>query len=101
MLVLPVQRLQAAPRRSVIDSTTALLTPPVSSVDLSTYIRVGRFDLPEPTRTIPPANSLLAQEASAVTYNWDTDLSVSLVNSPHIHSSEICFIVKNDITLAL
>ena len=32
-----------------------------------------RFDLPEPTRTTPPANSLLAQEASAVTYNWDTD----------------------------
>src|SRR5436190_22996863 len=45
----------------------------VMSVDLSTYVRVGRFDLPEPTRTIPPANSLLAQEASAVTYDWDTD----------------------------
>ena len=44
-----------------------------TSVDLSTYVRVGRFDLPEPTRTTPPANSLLAQEASAVTYDWDTD----------------------------
>src|SRR5262245_37647354 len=43
------------------------------SVDLSRYVRVGRFDLPEPTRTTAPANSLLAQEASAVTYNWDTD----------------------------
>jgi uncharacterized protein YjiK/phosphodiesterase/alkaline phosphatase D-like protein len=42
-------------------------------VDLSRYSRVGRFDLPEPTRTTPPANSLLAQEASAVTYDWDTD----------------------------
>src|SRR6266496_4028286 len=45
-----------------------------SAVDLSTYVRVGRFDLPEPTRTTPPDNfSLLAQEASAVTYDWDTD----------------------------
>ncbi|MBO0721915.1 MAG: SdiA-regulated domain-containing protein, partial [Blastocatellia bacterium] len=46
---------------------------PITSVDLSTYVRVGRFDLPEPTRTAHPPNSLLAQEASAVTYNWDTD----------------------------
>ena len=44
-----------------------------SSVDLSKYVRIGRFDLPEPTRTPPPPNSLLAQEASAVTYDWDTD----------------------------
>jgi uncharacterized protein YjiK len=42
-------------------------------VNLSDYTRVGRFDLPEPTRTTPPANSLLAQEASSVTYDWDTD----------------------------
>ena len=47
--------------------------PPPLSVDLSTYVRVGRHDLPEPTRTTPPLNSLLAQEVSAVTYNWDTD----------------------------
>jgi uncharacterized protein YjiK len=41
---------------------------------LSTYVRVGRYDLPEPTRTTPPANSLLlAQEVSAVTYNKDID----------------------------
>jgi uncharacterized protein YjiK len=42
------------------------------TVDLATYTRIGRYDLPEPTRTTPPANSLLAQEVSAVTYNWDT-----------------------------
>lgn len=47
-------------------------TPP-TTVDLSTYVRVGRYDLPEPTRTAHPANSLLCQEASNVTYNWDTD----------------------------
>ena len=29
--------------------------------------------MPEPTRTAAAAGSLLAQEASAVTYNWDTD----------------------------
>src|SRR5262249_15999977 len=46
----------------------------VTDVDLSTYVRVGRFDLPEPTRTTPPdGTSLLAQEASSVTYDWDTD----------------------------
>ena len=42
-------------------------------LDLSLYVRVGRFDLPEPSRTTAPANNLLAEEASAVTYNWDTD----------------------------
>ena len=46
---------------------------PPTAIDLSTYVRTGRYDLPEPTRTTPPANSLLAQEVSAVTYNWDTD----------------------------
>jgi uncharacterized protein YjiK len=46
----------------------------VTSVDLSRYVRVARYNLPEPTRTTPPdGTSLLAQEASAVTYNWDTD----------------------------
>ena len=44
-----------------------------STFDLSTYQLVGRYDLPEPTRTTAPANNLLAQEASAVTYDWDTD----------------------------
>ena len=43
------------------------------TVNLSNYVRVGRYDLPEPTRTTHPANNLLCQEASAVTYNWDTD----------------------------
>jgi uncharacterized protein YjiK len=47
--------------------------PPPTSVDLSTYLRIGRFNLPEPTRTAAPPNSLLAQEASGVTYDWDTD----------------------------
>ena len=43
------------------------------AVDLSKYVRVGRYDLPEPTRTTPPSGNLLAQEASGVAYNWDTD----------------------------
>ncbi|MEO7977126.1 SdiA-regulated domain-containing protein [Flavobacterium sp.] len=43
------------------------------TIDLSTYVRVGRYDLPEPTRTAHPTNNLLAQEASGVTYNWDTN----------------------------
>ncbi|HEX2734154.1 MAG TPA: SdiA-regulated domain-containing protein [Polyangiaceae bacterium] len=44
-----------------------------TAVDLSTYARVGRYDLPEPTRSAHPTHSLLAQEASGITYDWDTD----------------------------
>ncbi|BAY75023.1 putative outer membrane adhesin [Nostoc linckia NIES-25] len=47
--------------------------PAINSVDLSTYTLIDRYDLPEPTRTTAPTNSKLAQEVSAVTYNWDTD----------------------------
>lgn len=51
-------------------STAATFT----EVNLSNYVRVGRYDLPEPTRTTPPDGvNLLAQEVSGVTYNWDTD----------------------------
>ncbi|MBJ7471429.1 MAG: SdiA-regulated domain-containing protein, partial [Solirubrobacteraceae bacterium] len=53
-------------------SSAAATAAPVSSVDLSNYVRVGRYDLPEPTRTTAPAGNLLAQEASGVTYNPDT-----------------------------
>jgi uncharacterized protein YjiK len=45
----------------------------LTGVDLSGYVRVGRFDLPEPTRTSAPPGSLLAQEASAVTWDRNTD----------------------------
>jgi len=54
--------------------TTALAGgTPLTEVDLSKYVRIARYDLPEPTRTPAPPNSLLAQEASSVTYDWDTD----------------------------
>ncbi len=46
---------------------------PLTEVDLAKYKRVGRFDLPEPTRTSAPADNLLAQEASGITYDWDTE----------------------------
>ena len=46
-------------------------TAQITLVDLSSYTRVGRYNLPEPTRTPAPVGSLLAQEASAVTYNRD------------------------------
>ncbi len=74
LAVISLQRVQAARSNRVISPPTLpAISPPVTAVDLSTYLRVGRFDLPEPTRTAHPPNSLLAQEASAVTYNWDTD----------------------------
>lgn len=47
--------------------------PSSSGIDLSTYVRVGRYNLPEPLTSPHPANNLLCQEASAVAYNWDTD----------------------------
>jgi uncharacterized protein YjiK len=43
------------------------------TINLANYVRVGRYDLPEPTSTAHPVNNLLCQEASGVTYNWDTD----------------------------
>ncbi|MDO8188901.1 lamin tail domain-containing protein [Conexibacter sp. JD483] len=46
---------------------------PLTSVDLSQYARVARYDLPDAARVTPPAGSLLASEASSVTYDWDTD----------------------------
>jgi uncharacterized protein YjiK len=52
---------------TIIDNETPL------NINLSNYVRVGRYNLPEPTRTTAPINNLLAQEVSAVTYNWDTD----------------------------
>jgi uncharacterized protein YjiK len=52
---------------TIIDNETPL------NINLSNYVRVGRYDLPEPTRTTAPTNNLLAQEVSGVTYNWDTD----------------------------
>ena len=54
-------------------SPAVVSAAPPAAIDLSTYVRVGRFDLPEPTRTAAPANSVLAQEVSAVTYNPVTD----------------------------
>lgn len=46
-------------------------------VNLATYVRVGRYALPEPLTTALPAgtpeSNLLCQEASGVAYNWDTD----------------------------
>jgi uncharacterized protein YjiK len=62
-----------------LDSATATVTVTagVTAVDLSTYVRVARYNLPEYRRTaLPPGtpvSNLLCDEASGVTYNWDTD----------------------------
>jgi uncharacterized protein YjiK len=49
----------------------------VPPINLNAYVRVGRYDLPEPSRTtLPsgtPVHNVLCQEASGVAYNWDTD----------------------------
>lgn len=61
------------------DSNTATVTvvAGANGVDLSNYVRVGRYGLPEYRRTaLPPGtpvHNLLCDEASGVAYNWDTD----------------------------
>lgn len=44
-----------------------------ATIDLSLYVRTGRFNLPVPPPASPPAANQLAVEVSTVTYNWDTD----------------------------
>jgi uncharacterized protein YjiK len=59
---------------NVSTTYTFSVKPKIASIDLSRYTRIARYALPEPTRTTPPdGTSLLAQEASSVTYDWDTD----------------------------
>ena len=48
-----------------------------TSIDLSTYVRVGRYDLPEPTRTIPPPNSLLGGRRFLVLLTIGTQIHCS------------------------
>ena len=65
----------------------------ISSIDLSNYVLVGRYDLPEPTRTPAPPNSLLAQEADTVIYldaSMDADHSITLqgVAANNVHASD-------------
>ena len=59
------------------NAATVTVTTGPTSVNLANYVRIGRHNLPEPTRTaLPlgtPVHNFLCQEASAVTYNWDTD----------------------------
>jgi uncharacterized protein YjiK/2',3'-cyclic-nucleotide 2'-phosphodiesterase (5'-nucleotidase family) len=61
------------------DSSTAVVTVTTgpTEINLANYVRIARINLPEPTRTaLPPGtpvHNFLCQEASAVTYNWDTD----------------------------
>ena len=54
-------------------SASITITDDETNIDLSRYVRVGRYDLPEPTRTTAPSGNLLGQESSGVAYNWDTD----------------------------
>ena len=55
-------------------TASVTITDNETSIDLSRYVRVARYGLPHPTNTAPPdAFSLLCQEASSVTWNWDTD----------------------------
>ncbi|MGK2877661.1 MAG: lamin tail domain-containing protein [Solirubrobacterales bacterium] len=67
-------------RRALILTIVAVVVPaataqavPLTGVDLSNYKRIGRHALPTNLSDPAPVGSLLAQEASSVTYNWDTD----------------------------
>ncbi len=69
--------LGATTAQNIVIADNDVAAPPTSNnpFDLSKYVQVGRYDLPEPSHpnTVVPTNSLLAQEVSAVTYDWDTD----------------------------
>jgi uncharacterized protein YjiK len=56
---------------SLIVAVGAASAEELAEVDLATYKHVATHNLPAPWNTTPPADSLLAQEASAVTYDWD------------------------------
>lgn len=56
-----------------INAGQTFVAPNNNTVDLSTYVRIGRYNLPEPTRTTAPTGNQLAQEVSAITYNSATD----------------------------
>lgn len=58
---------------SLVTAAFAFPAHAQTSVDLSNYTLVGRYTLPEPTRVAAPPNSLLAQEASGVTWNRATN----------------------------
>ena len=66
----------------------------ITGVDLSKYALVGRYDLPEPTRTPALPNTLLAQEASSVTYDWDTNTLV-VETSPKCNRSWVRLSMRN------
>lgn len=59
------------------NSATVTVSSGVVSVNLASYVRVGRYNLPEYRRTALPSgtasSNLLCDEASGVAYNWDTD----------------------------
>jgi len=59
------------------DTATVTVTSGPGSVNLASYVRVGRYSLPRPpVVSLPPgtpAHNLLCEEASGVAYNWDTD----------------------------
>ncbi|MFT4083706.1 MAG: SdiA-regulated domain-containing protein [Nocardioides sp.] len=72
-LTLVAPAAHAADSADSTDSTDSTSTSE-AAVDLSSYSLVGRYGLPEPSTSTPPDDtSLLAQEASSVTYDWDTD----------------------------
>ena len=56
-------------RLAVLAALTLGAAAAQAQIDLSTYVRTGVFNLPSTTI----GSNLLANEASAVTYNWDRD----------------------------
>ncbi|MBD2464131.1 ExeM/NucH family extracellular endonuclease [Oscillatoria sp. FACHB-1407] len=54
---------------AIADNDTVSSEP----IDLSTYVRIGRYNLPVPARTPAPTGSQLSLEVSTVTYNPVTD----------------------------
>ncbi|MGB3929272.1 MAG: hypothetical protein WBL20_09940, partial [Sphingobium sp.] len=54
--------IESAPADAPVTTFADAPAAPGIDIDLSTYVMIGRYDLPEPTRTVAPTGNLLGQE---------------------------------------
>ena len=65
--------LYTAPAATTVKGVAFAPEPAVADVNLSNYVRVGKYSLPPRPSPERGDGNLLADEASGVAYNWDTD----------------------------
>ena len=65
--------LYTAPAATTLKGVAFAPVPAIADVNLSNYVRVGKYSLPPAPNPARPDGNLLCDEASGVAYNWDTD----------------------------